>query len=91
MSPLCGNFACGSSSYDLLREDFFRVPLDALDERPVARSPKNRPTMVKNETITLRHVRRRGRARGRGKMLQGERAMATVYHISAVMVRHLRK
>ena len=58
------------------------MPPDARDERPVARSPKNRPTMVKNETITLRHVRRRGRARGRGKISIGERAMATVYHIS---------
>ena len=59
-----------------------RAPPDARDERPVARSPKNRPTIVKNETITLRHVRRRGRARERGKISKGARAMATVYHIS---------
>ena len=61
-----------------LREGCLRVPLDGRDERPVAMSPKNRPSKVKNETITQRHVRRRGRARGREKMFQGERAMTTL-------------
>ena len=61
------------------------MPPDAREERPVARSPMKRPSRVKNETITLRQVRRRGCARGRGKILQGERAMATLYHFLPIL------
>ena len=64
----------------LPREVRLRAPPDAGEERPVAMSPTSRPSRVKIETITPRQVRRRGRARGREKMFQGLRAMATLYH-----------
>ena len=58
----------------------FRLPVDAREERPVATSPTRRPSSVKIETITPRHVRGRGRARGRENMFQGERVMLVLYH-----------
>ena len=68
--------SCGLRRYRLLPVLVcFRSPVDAREERPVARSPTRRPSRVKIETITPRHVSGRGRARGRENMFQGERVM----------------